>query len=390
MSDSDDPDGYDFGWDGGAIDGTDQWISEAPYWGDGEVVGPDREAADDDGDVTTVGTDGDGDEDDGSGDEWPPSFDDIDDIRQRLLDGESAVEVAEDYPRGQATINAIAKGDYHHQSGERADTPALEYQGPARYGGWVIADDSDSDNDTGEWPPTPDDIDDIRQRLLDGESAVEVAEDYPRGHAVINAIAKGERYLQLGERADTPALEYEGATWDGEWVIADDSDSDNDTGEWPPTPDDIDDIRQRLLDGESRREVAEDYPAGDTTISRTARGEWHQNLGELADTPPLQHEGEPGHGEWAIADDVDDTDNDDPSGSDGETDSAADDGEQYMPESPYWDDNEPGADPAPAPTAPSPPPSARGDGISDTVIAAVVLVVGFLAAYLLGRLGGDE
>jgi len=134
-------------WDGGAIDGRDQYLADAPYWtdGDGETVdGTDPNAT---GEMTTENVPDPGDEperDDTDESEteaaevpvWPPNPETLTEIRQRLLDGESTREVAEWVGTTDNPVRYAAKGTRHRDVA--ADIPPLTAEGERRWTTWTV------------------------------------------------------------------------------------------------------------------------------------------------------------------------------------------------------------------------------------------------------------
>jgi len=133
-------------WDGGAIDGRDQYIADAPYWsnGDGETV----DATDNsEGQVTAENVPGPGEEpgadradgaetDDAEVPTWPPNPETLTEIRRRLLNGASTYDVGEWVGVTDNTIRCAAIGESH--SGVDADIPPLTAEGQRSEATWVI------------------------------------------------------------------------------------------------------------------------------------------------------------------------------------------------------------------------------------------------------------
>jgi len=235
-------------WDGGAIDGRDQYLADAPYWnGDGETVdGTDPDAA---GEVTTEnvpdpgaepGADGTDEsetetsandtpivEDDKDLREWPPDSDTLTEIRQRLIDGESAVGIASEFPVHQATINNVAKGIWHAEID--AEIGPVEVKTGTKRPTWGEVDSDEQTeltnlgaDDTGgsevpTWPPNAETLTELRRRLLDGASAYDVGEWVGVTDDTIRYAAKGNNYS--GVDADIPPLTTESHGTHATWVV---------------------------------------------------------------------------------------------------------------------------------------------------------------------------
>lgn len=137
----------------GAIDS--RWLS---YWPptDGETVGAPGDKHN--GKLTTEGipnmkTDIDR-------ETWPPTAEMVDDIRNRLMNGETSTSIAEDYPRSSTTMTELAKGNLNYEP-EGTSTPPLENVGSERASDWQPIDEggdmsvSKSEPNIMKRPPAP-------------------------------------------------------------------------------------------------------------------------------------------------------------------------------------------------------------------------------------------
>jgi hypothetical protein len=142
-------------WDGGAIDGRDQYISDAPYWsGDGETV--DVTDPDATGEVTAENVPGPSEEsgadetDESENDDpevptWPPNPETLTEVRRRLLNGASTYEVADWVEMSDSPVRLAAIGESH--KGVSAEIPPLTAEGKRREAEWVI-DESKAETET--------------------------------------------------------------------------------------------------------------------------------------------------------------------------------------------------------------------------------------------------
>jgi len=219
-------------WDGGAIDGRDQYLADAPYWsnGDGETI----DATDNsEGQVTAENVPGPGEElgtdraDGAETDEpevptWPPNPKTLTEIRRRLLNGEGTKNLADWAQTNNGSIYDAATGESFAAVGADADIPALKTVGSAAGAEWVIDESGETQSEPtdDDWPPTPDELDDIRRRLVAGEGSEEIAEAYPVCRETMTTLAKAERHLESKaiQNASTPPVESPGNPGEHGWV----------------------------------------------------------------------------------------------------------------------------------------------------------------------------
>lgn len=179
-------------WDGGSIDGRDQYLGDAPYWNDGgeTVDGTEPVAA---GEVTAenVPEPGEGPADDAEAEipTWPPNSGTVTEIRRRLLNGASTVEVGDWVGVSSASVYRAATRDTYSDG----DIPPLRTEGGGSRAEWVIDRGGEDDGETSDGLLSEDTVREIRRRLLNGASVGEIADDYPRCKSVIRRYAAGER-----------------------------------------------------------------------------------------------------------------------------------------------------------------------------------------------------
>lgn len=172
-----------------------------------------------------------------------------DDIRERLLNGESGSRLAEEYDVSAHTISKVARGGGCYADGPshppvRYDASAREYtiigdssetSGDSRDRGRESTgqpSDETSDGSSEQWPTklalTEDEVDEVRARLVFGESASALAEDYNTSTRTIHNAAMGKNsYPRVTSH---PPISYD--TSNEYWVIDDDSDGSG--GEFGP------------------------------------------------------------------------------------------------------------------------------------------------------------
>lgn len=186
-------------WDGGPIDGRDQYLGNAPYWNDGggeTVDGTDPDVA---GDVTAENVPEPGGEpaDDTEAEvpTWPPNSDTVTEIRRRLLNGASTTEVGDWVGVSSASVYRAATRDTYSDG----HIPPLRTEGSNCGAEWVIdrggeePAEGEVDGETSDGLLSEDTVREIRRRLLNGASVGEIADDYPRCKSVIRRYAGGAR-----------------------------------------------------------------------------------------------------------------------------------------------------------------------------------------------------
>jgi len=418
-------------WDGGAIDGRDQYLADAPYWnGDGETVdGTDPNAT---GEVTTENVPDPGDEpetddtdesetDDPEVPTWPPNPETLTELRRRLLNGASTESLADGWSvASNGAIYTAATGETY--TDVDADIPPLRTVGEAQYTKWVMDEDGETqseltdngefksetetsandrpvveDNkDLREWPPDSDTLTEIRQRLIDGETAEHIASEFPVHQGTINRVAQGIRHADID--AEIGPVEVKSGTKSPTWGEVDSDeqteltnpDADDTDGSevptWPPNPETLTKLRRRLLNGATAHDVGEWIGVTDDTIRYAAKGERHSGVD--ADVPPLTVDGNGAQAVWAVDEteaeaepETETTDNDDS------------EPEIEMPGNGKWpepDQQESGLVSADErPVARDPP-----EPETPTVPTRWIVVgVGFVVGWILSRLvrgGGDE
>lgn len=240
----------DRSYDGDPIDMTHTHLSEINSDGEDVEYATDAEGR---GEMSTENVPMPGDDPDdpdgteqGGDDDRDITEDDVREIRQRLLDGETTQSVAEDYNHHQNSVWGYARGD---RQIDPDNPPALRYQGSGNYGRWVTVEDngksgggqtqltdgkdveipadgtepeqSDVRNSCGDAPQLNDDVVvQIRQQLLDGETVAGIADDYELSSKVIRNYVKGRKPVDPDE---PPALVYDGRGGRGGWVVPEDN-----------------------------------------------------------------------------------------------------------------------------------------------------------------------
>jgi len=200
--------------------------------------------------------------------EWPPDGRTKTEIRQRLLDGETAAEVSEEFPVSKYSIRSVARADEY--TGVPSDIPPLTARGSGMASYWVRDNQSDNQNDnqseTPKWPPSAEKIDSIRRRLVSGEAATTVAEDYPRSGTACGSLAKGESFEGHPEveAAETPAIKCPGGQSRKKWT-------------WPDGYRDGSDVEGPAREEETETTTTEGSPSPDVT-------------GQRLDVPPVRRQ----------------------------------------------------------------------------------------------------
>lgn len=158
---------------------------------------------------------------------------DAEDIKRRRLSGESRVSIAKDYGIGQNAVSRIVLGR------RWAHLPIAHQNRNMK------------DNESNAAKLTADDVRIIVERLLQGESTYEIAEDYAVRPDAIYAISSGRtwKYLHL------PSVPKRRV------------------GRQPKlSEEDIDEIKRRVLSGDAQSVVASDYGVDPSTVSQIVTG----------------------------------------------------------------------------------------------------------------------
>jgi hypothetical protein len=138
---------------------------------------------------------------------------DVEKLRQRLLDGASLNKLVKEYPLSQPRLSAIVRGE--EGVAPECETPPLKWLGGSEQR-WAVAgeDNPTPNNGHGASPGDIDvSVDKIRERALNGESAVEIADSVGVSDAPIRKRLKGQASY-AGRDCDIPALEYsQGKGW---------------------------------------------------------------------------------------------------------------------------------------------------------------------------------
>jgi hypothetical protein len=248
MSDSNDE------WDGDAIDGREQWLGEAPYWGDGgETVDVTERGPT--GEVVTENVPDPGEGPAADVPTWPPNPETKTEIRRRLLDGATTHEVGEWVGMSGAAVSKVARGESYQDIA--ADIPPLQTEGQTNNAVWIIGEGTegkggDSSGNSLSWPPGAETKTEIRRRLCDGATAGDVADVLPVQQHAVQELARGQTY------ADTPAeigpLKTIGrgdrSRWEPAETVTTDRPTDDEGGA-DPDPEPFDET-QELVPGDER------------------------------------------------------------------------------------------------------------------------------------------
>lgn len=152
----------------------------------------------------------------------------VDDIRQRLLDGESLNQLVKEYPFSQARLSRLVKGEAEDMPD--CDTPPVTYLHNSEQR-WVTA---ESDEPNGDIPGTVTaTVEELRERALNGEDAKEIAESFGVSSSAIRKRLRG--YRNYGTDSDIPALEHDFTT--REWYVPGDTEEESTTTDTTPKAD---------------------------------------------------------------------------------------------------------------------------------------------------------
>lgn len=156
----------------------------------------------------------------------------------------------------------------------------------------------------GDMPPDQDDeaevnVDEVRQRLLDGGSISELKKEYRPGHKRLSRLVRG--VAKDTPECDTPPLEWLGGT-EQCWIIPEEyydgsveTNYDNENRVTITEP--VSELRRRALAGESATEIANDHGVSDRTIRKRLKGQYADGDPEV---PPLEYN--QSVNEWRMAD----------------------------------------------------------------------------------------
>ena len=137
---------------------------------------------------------------------------DVDELRQRLLDGGSLNKLVKEYPASQKHLSRLARGEADDMPD--CDIPPLTYPHNSEQK-WVVDESKEADENT----PGVVDVttEELRRRALNGEHATDIAESLGVSDAPIRKRLRG--YDGYGADSDIPPLEFDRPT--EEWYIAD-------------------------------------------------------------------------------------------------------------------------------------------------------------------------
>ena len=127
----------------------------------------------------------------------------------------------------------------------------------------------------------------MRSMALNGKNTEEIASEFGTyKHKVQDALNGVGDFKDV--ECEIPQLTYWGSGGNGKWVI----DNGNDAGN---PKEDVEQVRERVLNGENMSTIANDYKCSDAHIRRILRGDY-KNLSDSS-IPPLEHN----ENQWEIA-----------------------------------------------------------------------------------------
>ena len=152
----------------------------------------------------------------------------VDKLRQQLLDGGSLNQLSKKYPLSQKRLSLLVKGEAEDMPD--CDTPPVTYLNDSEQR-WVSVESEEANGDiSGTVTAT---VEEIRERALNGEDAVEIAESFGVSSATIRKRLRG--YRNYGTDSDIPALDFD--FYAREWYIPDDSEEEPTTAGMTPKAD---------------------------------------------------------------------------------------------------------------------------------------------------------
>lgn len=142
---------------------------------------------------------------------------DVTELRQRLLDGQSLNQLVKEYPASQEYLSRLVRGEVDNMP--NSDLPPLEWLGnseqrwinPHEYYDEPIEANYDNANQATITEP----ISKLRERVLAGETAQDLAEDHGVAGRTIRKRLKGE--YENTENPSVPPLKYDAGA--GRWRI---------------------------------------------------------------------------------------------------------------------------------------------------------------------------
>ena len=127
----------------------------------------------------------------------------------------------------------------------------------------------------------------MRSMALNGKNTKEIASEFGTyKHKVQDALNGVGDFKDV--ECEIPQLTYRGSGRRGKWVI----DNGNDAGN---PKEDVEQVRERVLNGENMSSIANDYECSDAHIRRILKGDY-KNLSDSS-IPPLEHN----ENQWEIA-----------------------------------------------------------------------------------------
>jgi len=141
----------------------------------------------------------------------------IETLRRRALNGEDGTSLADEYGVTKEAVLERLKGERGDDSTSKISP--LQHD---REDGWVRQDRPNQGEGSGPVRDARDYVDEVRQRLLAGESTIQVAQDFNNDKSQVWALATANKGFSDAE-ADTPPVKYA----DGNWQTVDEPQSAN-------------------------------------------------------------------------------------------------------------------------------------------------------------------
>ena len=127
----------------------------------------------------------------------------------------------------------------------------------------------------------------MRSMALNGKNTEEIASELGTyKHKVQDAVNGVGDFKDV--ECDIPRLTYRGSGGHGKWVIDNGKDASN-------PKENVEEVRERVLNGENMSSIANDYKCSDAHIRRILKGDY-KNLSDSS-IPPLEHN----ENQWEIA-----------------------------------------------------------------------------------------
>ena len=138
-------------------------------------------------------------------------------------------------------------------------------------------------------------VDKLRQQLLDGGSLNQLSKKYPVSQSWLSQLVRGEA-KDLPD-CDTPPVTFLNDS-EQRWVSIESEEANEDSrGAVTAT---VEELRERALNGEAAKEIAEDFGITAAPIRKRLKG--HRHYGDDSDIPALDYN--PRTQEWYVPDDT--------------------------------------------------------------------------------------